>query len=1148
MVNSNFKFISDGWPQIYEEAKEAERLTFNSPKACAIFCRSALEMTVNWLYANDADLEQPYDTRLSSLIHEKCFQDIIKPSHFREINLIRKFGNNAAHGNPIKSQESLIALQNLYRFLAFVAIYYSEDEPTLNPFDEKLIPSGSAIKEKEAELRRLDEEIRRKQAKLKADQDALLAATVSNEELRKTLKQQEETVRSRRIERDQKLQTEEVTPLLLSESKTRLLFIDQSLKESGWKNLKEDYNLEYEVKGMPNSTNPSGIGFADYVLWGDDGLPIAVIEAKKTMADAAKGKHQAKLYADCLEQMHGQRPIIFYTNGFETFVWDDEFYVPRQVAGFWTKEELKRAIYRRNNRQDLRSFNVNLHITNRPYQLEAVQRIAERFVGTDTDGNLVGLHRKALLVMATGSGKTRTVISIVDMLTKCNWASRILFLADRNALVTQAKNSFNDNLPNLSAIDLTKEKDNNTSRLVFSTYKTIMNKIDADVYEGERFFGPSHFDLIIVDEAHRSVYKKYGAIFNYFDSLLVGLTATPKKELHRDTYGLFDIEDDNPTANYELDQAVADKYLVPPKAFSIPLKFPREGIKYSDLSIEEKAEYEEKFGDPTVGEGPQEIGNTALNRWLFNTDTVDKMLHYLMTNGIKVEGGDKLGKTIIFAKNHQHAIFIEERFNKKYPQYKGEFLRVIDNYESKAQDLLEKFCDDKKEQDPQIAVSVDMMDTGLDAPRVVNLVFFKLVKSYTKYWQMIGRGTRLRPNLFGPSMDKTHFLIFDLCGNIEFFEANPQGAEETNTKSLTQRIFEYKLELALLIRNSTESDQEQDELAEKHIHSLFNEIKSLDRNRFEVQSELRYVIKYSDEKAWENIAFSDEVEIRNNLSKLIIPQPNDHELARRFDVLMLLLSINTVNEKEYGQYLGKLDQIAKQLLKKRNIPLVAAKEKVLNQIIGEEFQKKYTLSSIENIRQEIRDLMRFLDTSNQEIVYTHFEDEIDNDKVKESPIIEYGKQAQPYKDRVETYLRKNKNHIVINKIRTNEPITAKELEQLESFLFDGEERGSKEDFIKVYGEQPLGGFVRSILGMELNAANQAFSEFLNSGTLSANQITFVNKIISFLSQNGRIEPSMLFEPPFTDQSDQGLLGIFEDSDAHKLIHILEQVDQNALGA
>ena len=531
-------------------------------------------------------------------------------------------------------------------------------------------------------------------------EDKLREQAETNAVLKANWEQERAALAALKAERQKVVDIEVAVPLVVSEAETRKRYIDIALKECGWDNLREGHELEYEVTGMPRSTNPSGLGYVDYVLWGDNGLPLAVVEAKKTMADPRKGKHQAELYADCLEAKHGQRPIIFYSNGYETYLWDDQFYPERDVQGFFTKNELQLLIQRRGSRTDLRAFKVNEDIAGRPYQLEAIKCVAENYVATNPAGELRGRARQSLLVMATGSGKTRTAAVIVDMLAKCNWAKRVLFLADRNALVTQAKNAFNEYLPNLSAIDLTKEREDHGTRLVFSTYPTIMNRIDGMIEGDQRFYGVGHFDLIIVDEAHRSVYQKYAAIFEYFDAMLVGLTATPTTDIDHNTYGLFGIEDDNPTFAYELDSAVTEGYLVPPKAVSVPLQFMREGIKYDGLSDDEKAEYEEKFGDPTREEAPDEISSSALNSWLFNTDTVDKVLNHLMVNGIKVQGGDKLGKTIVFAKNHSHALFIEQRFNKNYPEYAGKFLRVIDNYESKAQDLLEVFVDAYEERDP----------------------------------------------------------------------------------------------------------------------------------------------------------------------------------------------------------------------------------------------------------------------------------------------------------------------------------------------------------------------------------------------------------------------------------------------------------------
>jgi type I restriction enzyme R subunit len=780
--------------------------------------------------------------------------------------------------------------------------------------------------------------------------------------------------------------------------------------------------------------------------------------------------------------------------------------------------------------------------------LEAIKRVAENLLVTGKDGTLRGASRASLLVMATGSGKTRTSAAIVDMMTKCNWAKRVLFLADRNALVTQAKNAFKEHLPELSSIDLTKEKEDNSTRLVFSTYPTIINKIDKVKTEDQRFYGIGHFDLIIIDEAHRSVYQKYKAIFDYFDSMLIGLTATPIKDIDRNTYTLFGIEDDNPTFAYELNTAVEHGYLVPPKAIRVPLKFQREGIKYAELTDAEKEEYEEKFGDPTSGEAAEEIGSGALNRWLFNADTVDKVLEHLMKDGIKVSGGDKLGKTIVFAKNHAHAVFIEDRFNKNYPEYGGKFLRVIDNYETKAQSLLEKFTDVFEEQEPQIAVSVDMMDTGVDAPRVVNLVFFKLVKSASKFWQMIGRGTRLCPDIFGPGKDKIEFLIFDYCQNFEFFDEHPDGATNKNMKPLQQHIFEAKLKVSQLITNQSIESAEDDEVRDKYLEELYQIISKLDVERFVVRKELRHVKEYRNKSRWLSLSRGDIQEVNTHLSHLQPPSKGDDELARRFDMLVLVYQMVLLSGSgSTDKYMGKIYNTATALEKKDNIPQVSVHIKLIKELQTEHFWESISLKRLDEVRVALRDLIKYLEKDGQNPVYTNFEDELDYDGIVVSePVTTSYTSLQSYKDRVEKYVRDNINHVAIRKLSNNVAITKTELDELEKMLFTESVAGTKQDFIKEYGERPLGAFIRSITGLDQSKVNEAFADFLQVGNLRADQMTFVKTIISYLTKNGTIDKRMLYEPPFTDLNDQGISGVFDnDGDLVKIVRILDGINGNA---
>lgn len=1147
-MQSNFTFLQPEFPEIYQEIAEAEKHTFTAPRYAALLCRSTLEKTLFWLYKNDEDLELPYDTKLAALLHHQSFKNILKPSMLMELDIVRLNGNNAAHGKTVKALEALQSLKNSFRFLTFLSKYYSENNPDIPEFDERVIPYGDTNDKNAKQLQALAEKLEQERAEAQKAVKEQEKLAEENEALRKQLAEQLQLIAERKEVRFQEIAVEQAVPELTSEHQTRLTLIDLLLREAGWDTLREGREIEFELSGMPLTTNPSGKGFADYVLWGDNGLPLAVVEAKSTIHSASKGKHQATLYADCLEKSTGQRPIIFYSNGFETHIWDDTFYADRQIQGFYTKEELQVLIERRFARKDLREFRVNTAIAGRYYQLEAIKRVAEHLVTTHQN-QLKGSGRKALLVMATGSGKTRTAAAMVDLFTKCNWAKRILFLADRNALVTQAKNAFKEHLPHLSAIDLTKEKEDQGTRVVFSTYPTILNKIDSLKNEDERFYGVGHFDVIIIDEAHRSVYQKYQSIFNYFDAILIGLTATPKKEIDKNTYGLFEIEDDNPTYAYELNKAVTDNYLKPPKAFKIPLKFPREGIVYEDLSEIDKVRFKELFGVQFGDENQVcNVDKSKINTWLYNTDTIDKVLDYLMTNGQKIAGGDKLAKTILFAKNHQHAVFIEERFNKNYPQYGGNFLRIIDNYEDKAQDLLEKFCFDKgDEKEPQIAVSVDMMDTGVDAPRVLNLVFFKEVKSYSKYWQMIGRGTRLCPNIFAPGIDKEYFLIFDFCGNFEYFGDHPDGETQKTTLSLAQQTFNTKLEIVMAVRQLQDPTEEQEQIQIQFTDDLHQLVTHLDDNRFEVRKHWRYVLEYKNRPRWNNLLQGDVLNIQNNLSHLVNYGLDQDEFAKRFDLLVYKLQLALITgNKAQVRYIANVHDIVNMLFTKRNIPAVQAKIETIKQLQNEQFWSTVHVQQLEEIRQELRDLIRFLkDEKKLDPVYTSFTDELDLELVQEVDLLATYTSLQSYKDRVEAFIRKNKSHLVIDKLYKNLPITVNELEVLEQFLLQ-EALESKDRFVKEYGEQPLGKFVRNIIGLDIEVANQLFADFISKGNLNANQILFIQKIIHYLNQKGVIEKQLLTQAPFNEQHDQGVFGIFPEEDQLvKVIQLIDEINHNA---
>ena len=751
-------------------------------------------------------------------------------------------------------------------------------------------------------------------------------------------------------------------------------------------------------------------------------------------------------------------------------------------------------------------------------------------------------RRHALLVMATGSGKTRVATSITDVLLKANWVKRVLFLADRNKLVNQGKNKFSEFLVNTPMVDVTKDKENKDTRIVFSTYPTMMNLIDSPGKFGERAFSVGHFDLIIVDEAHRSVYNKYQAIFEYFDAIMVGLTATPKDQVDTNTYELFDLPDNQPTFAYELEQAIRDEYLVPPRALSVPIKFPREGIKYDQLSAQEKTEYEDTFRDEDTGFLPPEIDKSALNNWLFNLNTIDQVLTYLMEHGIKVQGGDQLGKTIVFARNHAHAEKIQERFNILYPQYNGKFLRVIDYHTEKSESNYDEF--EQKDKMPHIAVSVDMLDTGVDIVEVVNLVFFKRVYSKSKFWQMIGRGTRLCPNLFGPGKDKQEFYVFDFGENFEFFNENPDGLEPTATESLSQRIFMTKLSTAEKLKEPTYLDQSPlQQLRQQYLDELHHQIKSLHRENFAVRRQLKHVDAYYARERWNDLSKTDVAIIDKELSELPVITDDD-EKAKQFDLLLYRLQLAMLEGTSDQQtFINRVITIANGLSQKMNIPVIALKKPLINDLKTGEYWNNVSVDHLEKVRTELRGLIRHLKEEKARVIYSNFQDEIVGE-AQERDIIQIGTRLQSYKLRVERYLRENQYQLAIQRVRKGESLTQSELESLEGLMFSEGDLGTKEDFVKEFGtDKPLTYFIRSILGFDRGAAKEAFGEFLEKGNLSADQITFINNIIDSLERNGVIDKGMLFNPPFTNLHDEGALGLFPENDATKIFSILDRLNE-----
>lgn len=1122
---SNFDFLKKEWSTIYNSAIEAEKSIFTSPRTACFYSRRALEQTVIWLYENDSYLNKPYSDNLASLIHEQTFKDNLSPNLFPKLLTIQKVGNLAVHSEKsITDYDSLHVVKELFHFLFWFYRMYSEDKEKLSiTFNSSFMPPKTGV-EKSISTKQIQD----LENKLTEKDNAI---AIREEELKKTQKELEllkEQIQQIKAQNNKIPDSHDY-----NEAETRSYFIDLLLKEAGW-NLKAKDVKEYPVIGMPNN---SGDGFVDYVLWGDNGLPLGIVEAKRTKKDPRIGQQQAKLYADCLENMKGQRPIIFYTNGYDIYIWDDKNYPPRKISGFYKKDELESLITRRGNIKLLSNASINTDIAGRYYQIEAIKRVTEA---------LERKERKALIVMATGTGKTRTVVAITELLQKYNWVKRVLFLADRNALIIQARKVFKQCITYTDTEIISNPDSTPNSRICLATYPSMMNCIDK-TNGGKSVFSSGHFDLIIIDEAHRSVYQKYKAIFDYFDAYLIGLTATPRDEVDKNTYGLFQLEKGVPTYAYESDQAYQDGYLVRPKAITVPLKFQIEGIKYNDLSDEEKNEYESNFADEETGVIPDKIDSSALNKWLFNKNTVDKVLKHLMENGLKVEGGDRLGKTIIFAKNHDHALFISDRFNENYPVYKGSFSRVIDNYEPYAQNLIEDF--EEKNKDPIIAISVDMLDTGIDIPEILNLVFFKLVRSKTKFHQMIGRGTRLCKNLFAPNEDKKEFVIFDFCQNFEFFEVNPDGFRIPNQIPLSKKLFLSRLALIKHLQSKAEFDPTLNTFKSELIDNLFQNVSAMNVDNFIVRNKRKYVEKYKNKEKWNKLNDEDIIEITENIAGLPVELPKEEEKSKRFDSLILSIQLALIEKNtNFNLLKNKLKDISSALEEKTSIPKVKNQIELILEIQTDDFWQNITLSILENIRKKLRDLISTLDKKGaQEIVYTNFEDSIGIGVSVNIASYEGESGFKQYKLKVEKFLNVHLNHLCIHKLRNNIPITPMDIEALEQILFSSEELESKDKFEKIYGHQnSLGFFIRGIVGLDREAAKSSFAKYLTNTNYKSNQIRFIDQIINHLTHNGTMNPRLLYSTPFTDFSSDGIDGVFSEDDINYIIKTINDINKNAV--
>lgn len=1102
MESINFEILREKWPVLADLGGFAEHYTHSDSSSALIKLRMYCETLVEEIYRIH-ELIKPYQPNLYELLNEDAFKAAIPSVVIDKVHIVRKSGNKAAHGAPTTGTMALESLREAWDLARWFYVYYSggklEDcSDFINPPTEDA--KTTLLQKQKAAQNKI------------AEQEMLLAELIEkNKTLSEKVKATEKS--SAQLQLLKKAGQSAADALHFNEAETRARLIDQQLADAGWLignagSNTEEVGQEVEVKHQPTE---SGTGYADYVLWDDNGKPLAVIEAKKTAENAEKGRNQAKFYANGLEKKYGQRPVIFYTNGYTIFIWDDaQNYPPRQLDGFYSKDSLQYLVnYQRKEKKLLEHVEIKPEITDRDYQQEAIRRTTEKFSNN---------YRKSLIIQATGTGKTRVAISLTDLLIRANWVKRVLFVCDRKELRKQAKQAFGDHLKDASCTIVTsKTHKERQHRVYLATYPTMSKYFHT--------YDVGFFDLIIADESHRSIYNRYRDLFLYFDSLQVGLTATPVDFINRNTYRLFGCEDQDPTFHYALEDAVEQGHLTPYEVFTHTTNFLRKGIKYEELTDKQKQQLEDD------GEDPEEFDyqSREIDKAIFNKDTNRAILENLMDNGIREASGQHVGKSIIFARSHKHAVLLKEIFDEEYPQFGGKFCEVIDNYDPRAEQLIDDFKKTGDQDEITIAISVDMLDTGIDVPEIVNLTFAKPVRSQVKFEQMIGRGTRLCPNLLGPGKDKQKFWIFDHWGNFEYFSRSPKVAEPSQKKSLMQQLFEARITLA-----QTALSEQQPDIFNATISELEKMIKSLPDKTIAVR------------RRWQQVHALQQPQTLKAFSPATV-----HDLENEIGPLMQWININKQTDSYWLDQL--MTELQNEWLKKTllleqkkgelrnnthllpvNLNQVEAKIDTIDKVKSDTFWDTATFAELEKVRLDLREIWQYrqkpkVGQPSQKVV-----DVIDGG-IQMAEISTGYKTVDmvAYRNRVEDALKNQfASNPTLTKIRKGEPVTPVDLEKLTALILIQNPDVDLNTLKSFYDETALGldFILRTIIGMDEDAVEAHFKAFRASHNLNSNQLRFMSLLKSHIAKYGSIEIDKLYEQPFTGLDSDGVDGIFPDED------------------
>ena len=1089
----NFSFLKSfsQFNSLYESCVDAEEFAITKPTISVQCARKAMEFIVRAIYK----AEVPYaNTSLTifEMMTDPLFKDYIgDDTVISTLHYIRKMGNGASHpGASYTQDESLKVLEELHFLVGEYCILLGiiEDYPLF----EKPLPVTHTKEQEEKAVEKKSVE-------------------VTSEFIAEYAPRMRHTRFNTKVKRD--------------ENENKKMFLHASLREAGWP------IVNYDNQAMPLS---AGINMiidddtkADYILYGRDNRPLAIVEYKTTNQNLIEGRKIAIEKADKLSQKLGYKPIVYYTNGYSIFVIDQLGFKPRRVFQFHSVEELELLKQRATDRRDIINAVIDEDITGRDYQKEAIMATCNAFAS---------YRRSSLLVMATGTGKTRVAISLVDVLMKANWVKNVLFLADRTSLVRQAHKNFNKLLKNTTTSIYAGgsfERDSN-ARIIFSTYQTMINLINDDTRE----FGIGRFDLIIIDEAHRSIFKKYNALFHYFDSLMIGLTATPRNEDNKNTYEVFELEDGCPDYAYELETAIKEKYLVGFEVKDKTTDALRRGIHYDELSDEEKEQFEDAFatGDEDIDDEADYTGvvlnaSDVNNRRVINLGTIDAMLNDLMKNGLRINGGDKLGKTIIFASSHVEAEQIVRRFYHLYGYLGPDFCKLIDSKIENHLTLIDTFGE--RDKMPQIAVSVDMMDTGIDVPDVLNLVFFKTVKSKIKFLQMIGRGTRLCPDIFGPGLNKRGFLILDYYDNFNFFRTTNTWTvvtpykDKAGFKVISQSVLMYERLLGILYNlNKSENLSKYDaDYRDRLVIFFTDRVRNLCNDDIEVQYNMAYVNKYRTEEEWKILNDEKMVEIDDRIIPLLPPDSSPNKV-KTFDLMMYTIEEQVPRNIEadkdiksirygFGNVSNKIDAMLEELTKIRTIPAILNKEPLIKKMRNVDYIfDNFSLELCESVRTDLRDLMQYIPDNVRYYIINAKDYVIDAaaaNKVKE----------KTYVEKVQEYLQSG--DAVLSKIRNLDPLTDDEKVQLADTF--KKKLGKEADYASWSNNAPLLPYIRKQVGIAEEAITVKFGSFFNENVLDEQQYMYMKQIIDYTRENGDITFSDLLNvTPFCDYDVMELFG------------------------